>query len=102
VGGGWHAGRGISTDVKTPAAYFQALQQLLQRGIPPIASLETARRYAYTVFFRSSLPIRHYQAMDTGMTELCLDSLHDLQPGHDPTNDTICRGVLLDEPFENP
>jgi len=99
VGGGWHAARGYTMDVTRPEQYLDILADICagRRSCDP--PKELGRRYAYAVFFRSLLPIRHFSAMYPRITGLHLNSLHDLAPGRDPTMDVICRGVLLDEPF---
>ena len=63
--------------------------------------MELARRYAYSLFFRIALPIRHFRAMFPNITGLHLESLSDLAPGQDPSIDLACRGILLDEPFHS-
>jgi len=98
VGGGWHAERGISIDVTTPAQYFDLLGKICAGAVPAV-SRELARRYAYAVFFRGALPIRHYSAMYPNITALHLNGLEELAPGRDAAMDVICRGILLDEPF---
>jgi hypothetical protein len=54
------------------------------------------------LFFRNDIPIDHFQTNDFNVAQLCLDDGSDLAPGADRSLDAICRGVLLDEPFENP
>jgi len=102
VGGGWHAGRGCSIDTNEPGQYFNILTDICSGSRPLSQREELGRRYAYAVFFRSVLPIRHYSAVFPDLTELHLSSLDDLAPGRDTTMDVICRGVLLDEPFHRP
>jgi len=36
------------------------------------------------------------------VAEVFIDSYEGLLPGKDPCIDMMCRGVLCDEPFENP
>ncbi len=102
VGGGWHVGRGFSTDALTKEQYEEALDDICSQGEPPTAPQELGRRYAYAVFFRSLMPIKYYKAMYPNITELPLQSLKDLAPGCDPTIDQVCRGVLFEEPFCRP
>ena len=101
VGGGYHAQRGCSTDVTTPEQYYDVLTEFCSGRATMTPSRELGRRYAYAVFFRSLLPIRHYRSTFPNVTGLNLDTLDDLAPGRDPTIDVICRGVLADAPFHN-
>lgn len=102
VGGGWHAGRGISTEVHTPSEYLALLETILSAQHIPVPSTELARRYAYALFFRNDIPINHFQSNDFNVAKLHLDNWSDLLPGADRSIDAICRGILFDEPFENP
>ncbi|MHC4234624.1 MAG: capsular polysaccharide export protein, LipB/KpsS family [Planctomycetota bacterium] len=99
VGGGWHAGRGFSIDVNTPQRHFEVLSEICSGRLSPAAPRELGRRYAYSLFFRSTLPIGHFRAMYPRVTGLSLTNLQDLAPGREPTMDIICRGILSDEPF---
>jgi len=102
VGGGWHAGRGIATEVHTPREYFALLETILSAQHIPETPTELARRYAYALFFRNDIPINHFQTNDFNVAKLRLDDWSDLLPGADRSIDAICRGVLFDELFENP
>ena len=102
VGGGWHAGRGIVTEVHTASEYLALLETILSVQHLPETSTELARRYAYALFFRNDIPINHFQSNDFNVAKLRLDDWSDLLPGVDRSLDAICRGVLFDEPFENP
>ena len=102
VGGGWNVGRGFTTDVATPQAYFELLDHMGETGELPPANVELARRYAYALFFRSNIPIEFYTVLNQDVTEIRYERLADLAPGNDPALDAVCRGVLLDEPFEAP
>lgn len=103
IGGGWHANRGLSTDVSDPRAYLALLQRTCDGdgdGAPPAPQRDVARRYAYGVFFRSAIPIQHYRAQYPHLTELRIRNLRDLLPGQDAGLDAVCRGVLYDEPVD--
>ncbi len=102
AGGGWHAGRGIATEVHTPREYGALLEAILSGEHVPVPATELARRYAYALFFRNDIPINHFQSNDFDVAQLCLEDWSDLALGADRSLDAICRGVLLDEPFENP
>ncbi len=99
AGGGWHAGRGFSTDVQTPEAYFQALKEACLGRFQVKSDQELGRRYAYAAFFRSALPINFYTAMIPDLKEIHLTSLYDLVPGRDRSLDVICKGILSDGVF---
>ena len=102
AGGGRHAGHGVTIDVHDPAAYFDRLERITDGGERPEPPGMLGRRYAYAVFFRADIPIRHFRMLDIHVAEVLIDTLADLLPGRDPCMDALCRGVLLDEPFENP
>jgi hypothetical protein len=99
VGGGLHAGRGISIDCRSTESYFRLLTDICTGPAPTPARRDLARRYAYAVFFRSVLPVRFFSSVYPNVTGLHLDGLDELAPGQDDTIDTVCRGVLCDEPF---
>lgn len=99
VAGGWHAARGFSIDVRTPADYFAVLTDICSGRLQPRPHQELARRYAYALFFRSALPVRHFTAVFPNVTALHIKGLEELAPGRDPTMDAVCRTILLDEPF---
>ena len=102
VGGGWNSGRGFTQDVTSPQQYFELLQRLCAGTIEYEHPLELARRYAYALFFRSNIPINHYEVLDVGVTSLKINSLNDLAPGRDASMDVICRGILNDGTIEAP
>lgn len=99
VGGGWHAGRGLSMDVDNPTDYYELLDKICAGRLVPETSHELGRRYAYAVFFRSAMPLHFFRSSYPNMNQLCLAGLADLQPGMDRTVDAICRGVLCDHMF---
>lgn len=102
VGGGRHAGHGVTIDVTSPEQYFGLLDAVcVQRHVlePPG---ELGRRYAYAVFFRADIPIGHFRMFDIYVADFTMASLADVSPGRDRYIDAVCRGVLFDEPFENP
>lgn len=100
AGGGWHANRGITIDARTPAHHREILADICSGRMPAPPPGDLGRRYAYALFFRASIPIEHYEALDQNVTRINLSSLADLRPGMNASIDLICRGVLLDEPFE--
>jgi hypothetical protein len=99
VGGGRHGNRGITQDTRTADAYFAMLDDICQSGPPQPVNVDVARRYAYAAFFRTILPVTHFDSIDLRVTALNMESLDDLAPGGDDTIDAICRGVLFDEPI---
>lgn len=102
VGGGWNAGRGIACEVRSPQEYTDLLRSILTGSYMPQANRTLARRYAYALFFRNDIPINHFCIEDVNVSDLTIKSLVDLLPSADPSMDAICRGILYDEPFENP
>lgn len=102
AGGGRHSGHGVTIDVSSRQAYFDALGEMVNQNQAPPSPGELGRRYAYAVFFRADIPIRHFKMLDIHVAEILINSLHDLLPNGDPCIDALCRGILLDEPFENP
>lgn len=102
TGGGWHSGRGVTNDAPSAEAYFEFLTAICEGRLPQ-PDHARGRRYAYELFFRSNLPINHYQLADNfNILALNINDLRDLGPGRDTTMDAVCRGILLDEPFINP
>lgn len=102
VGGGRHSGHGVTIDVASRDAYFDLLESIVRENCAPDSPGELGRRYAYAVFFRADIPIQHFRMLDIHVADLLIDSLADLLPERDMCIDALCRGVLLDEPFENP
>lgn len=103
AGGGWHAGRGIATEVHSPADYLELIARMCTTEYLPPIDQQLARRYAWGLFFRNDIPITHMNRAEiVHVTELLIDSSADLAPGAHPSIDAICRGVLCNEPFENP
>ncbi len=98
VGGGWHAGRGVTIDVRTPKEYFDRLGRLCDGTEAPEARREYARRYAYAFFFRAACPIGHFTIQDFDIASIDIADLGDLAPGRDAALDAICRSILLDQP----
>lgn len=102
VGGGFHSGRGMTEEPRSPEAYTALLDDICAGKTTIRAPRDLGRRYAYSFFLRSCIPLRHFHHFGHEITHLYLRSLDDLRPGRDPTVDTICRGILLDEPIVNP
>ena len=102
VGGGWNSGRGFTHDIRSAPEYFEKLSGVCSGQWNPPHPLQLARRYAYAFFFRSNIPVTHYNVLDLGVTSLNINSLEDIAPGRDPSMDIICRGILLDELMEYP
>ena len=97
VGGGWHAGRGVTIDTRTPDEYFALLERFCSDSEQLTVSQEMARRYAYAFFFRACLPLDMFGIRDINVSEIYIESLDDLAPGRCPTMDLLCRSVLFDE-----
>ena len=99
VGGGIHSGRGATMDVATPQAYEALLESICRGDLVPEVSLELARRYAYSIFFRANIPVRCFGIRGLDVEALHIQSLNDLAPGRDPSMDVVCQGILRDEPI---
>ncbi len=97
VGGGTHSRRGITIDTCSEQHYFDLLQEICQTRVPPPPIRDIAERYAYSFFFRSTLPYTQFRVHDVNVTEVLLQSWEDLLPGRDPVTDLLCRGILMDE-----
>jgi hypothetical protein len=102
VGDGLHARTGIALEPGTPEEYWRLLDDLSTGRRTIDSPTELGRRYAYLYFFRSALYMRQVQFLDHEVVDLRFQSVEELSPGHDRTLDTICRGVLCDEPILNP
>ncbi|MHC4416714.1 MAG: hypothetical protein ACYS0G_15700 [Planctomycetota bacterium] len=102
AGGGWHAGRGIATEARSPDVYRELIASILAGGHRPPSRRELGRRYAYTLFFRSDIPITHLKRQDIHVATLAITDPAQLAPGGDAAVNAICRGILFDAPFENP
>ncbi|MCH8822175.1 MAG: hypothetical protein IH984_01580 [Planctomycetes bacterium] len=102
AGGGWHSGRGIAFEVKSPQEYHQLIVRICTGEFMPSVDRELARRYAWALFFRNDIPVTHLRRNNLNITDICIESADDLAPGVNPSIDAICRGVLCGEPFENP
>ena len=69
---------------------------------PRQANRNLARRYAYTIYFRKSLP---FEAIDVdGWTPkaIALEDLGELAPGFFPGVDALCEGILNGAPLALP
>ena len=100
TGGGPNAGKGITRDVVIGEDYAGLLAALCAGSLELQVDRELARRYAYYVFFRQSLPLSAFDVFDWDVTRINLGRLADLAPGRDAGMDAICNGILCDAPFE--
>jgi len=89
-----YGGRGFTLDPSTPEEYAQAIDHALETGRDPAVS-ERARRYAHALFFRyfHPFPIVSENPPDF-VPSLRASDPSALDPGHDPTLDRICDGIL--------
>lgn len=101
AGDAWIRGKGFSHDASSPAEHIAILEM-----IPKIRRLTEqqtmmARRYAYHFFFRRCIPV---DCLDTEqgwpLCGLRSDAARRARPGVDRGLDAICRGILVQAPFE--
>ncbi len=102
AGGGWNAGRGFTADALDREDYLRRLERACAARELPATNVEAARRFAYAMWFRAALVIRYFDVLNWNVRALKLRNWSELAAGCDPVIDTICRGVLNDEPFEAP
>jgi hypothetical protein len=91
---------GIVHAPTTRSAYFAALDRFLtgapdpQQPSGPTPDQEVARRYAYTMYFRKSIPFEPIRVATWAPVASCIEALTDLSPGTFPGLDTLCAEIL--------
>lgn len=93
--------KGFSIDVDDKAIYPELLDQVM-RGDCPLSqaeTMETARRYAYFAFFRTSMPLRMLHCGEGDQPVLHYNDISQLMPGIDKSLDIICDGIVSGSSF---
>ena len=93
---------GIVLTAADPASYFAALDALLEDPASFRPDHELLLRYAYTLYFRKSIPFEPLDVAGWEAAGLAIDDLAELAPGRFPGLDALCEGILNDAPFEAP
>ena len=81
--------------------YFRTLDRWMANGVDFTPDRDRARRYAYTLWFRKSIPFELLDVLQWDAKAICVDSLEELRPGCFPGLDAICDGILNDTAFEH-
>jgi len=89
-----YRGKGFTTDVDSPGEFGRALEAALADPAALDRDAETARRYAYTFFFRASIPFPFVSEPVPGLATLGVKDPAALAEGADPWLDVICDGIL--------
>lgn len=79
--------------------YFARFDALATGTEPFRPDADCARRYAYTLYFRKSMPFEAIDVAGWSPVGLAVDALADLGPGRWRGLDGICDGILEGTPF---
>jgi hypothetical protein len=98
----YYRGHGLTLDPDSKEEYRDLLDSVLcgaiRRDDPAV--IEAWRRYAYFVFFRTSIRLSQIRYRVVGEPiQLRMDRLEELDPGADPSLDAICDGITEGAPF---
>ncbi len=93
---------GIVTIPESRAQYFEHLARLIDDPAPYRPDLDLVRRYAYTMYFRKSLPFEPLELTGWEPVACAVDDLRDLAPGRFPGLDVLCDAILEGLPFAMP
>ena len=95
AGEAWIRNKGISTDARSAAEYFQILARLPLEGRLSDRLTQRARKYAYHFFFRRMIPLS-FMRRSGGVAPYAMEieSIEELLPGRDAGLDVICEGIL--------
>jgi len=95
-----YRGRGFTIDVLQREELTAALELALAKRALTSAECDLARRYAFHIAFRLSVPTPWLSWHGDGAyTRLAVQSLSDLQPGVLPELDFICERLLSRQPI---
>ncbi len=93
---------GLVTIPESRANYFELLARLIDDPAPYRPDLDAVRRYAYTMYYRKSLPFEPLELTGWEPVACCVDDLRDLAPGRFPGLDVLCDAILEGRPFAMP
>lgn len=100
AGEAWIRNKGLSHDASTPEEYLAILERLPFASRLSDAEVSRARRYAYHFFFNRMIPLPFVEPKaGFPIYRLKLDRLDQLLPGASAGLDTICDGILRQQPF---
>lgn len=100
AGEAWIRNKGISTDARSAAEYFDLLDGLPLDGRLSDELTQRARKYAYHFFFRRMIPLSFMRRSDGASPyRMEIESIEELRPGRDPGLDVICEGILKGAEF---
>lgn len=94
-----YRGRGFTVDVTSPGEFVDAVRSTA--GPLGDHQRDLARRYAFTFFFRSMLPLPPVEVTAGHVTRMPT-AASDIAPGADPHVDWICDRILDGSPFTLP
>ena len=99
AGGGWLYDQPFVKTVHSAGAYEKMLEAFLQdpEQNKCLDIMRMAYRYAYSVFFRLSIPFPLVKMPDPHTGKLAYNSLDALLPGKEPNLDRIARVILENE-----
>ncbi len=100
AGEAWVRGKGFTMDVSTLEEYESILTSLPRMQRLSKSKIESAKRYAYHIFFRRMIPV-NFARKNRYLVPFAykVNSLDDLATGADPGLDVICDGILSGTPF---
>jgi len=100
AGEAWIRNKGLTHDASSPEEYFRILARLPFQNRLSSAQRGRARRYAYHFFFNRMIPLPFIDPKaGYPIYRLKLDRLQHLLPGASSGLDTICNGILRQQPF---
>ncbi|MCK4786469.1 MAG: class I SAM-dependent methyltransferase [Desulfobacteraceae bacterium] len=94
VGDARFSGKGFTIDAKSKEEYFSILENA--RDLKPLTDgqKELARRYAYSCFAQSQVPLNIMNKKEGHWGNIDLTRLEELLPGNDPILDKTCEGII--------
>jgi GT2 family glycosyltransferase/glycosyltransferase involved in cell wall biosynthesis len=103
AGGGWLHDKPFVKTVQSAEAYEKMLEVFMQPSVQDnqdncLDIMRMAYRYAYSVFFRLSIPFPLVKMPDPHTGRLAYNSLDALLPGREPNLDRIAGIILENEP----
>lgn len=89
-----YAKPGIVLSPRTRDEYFETLERLVDGSELFRPDQDLARRYAYTMYFRKSLPFEPIEVETWEPVGSRIERLEDLGPGNFPGLDALCEMIL--------